>query len=133
MANLRGGIIPYVSTGARREVTRLASERIYIHANTWTRYVSAVLDKHGRLSISVEDGRDIIINVELPAYEGPHKDAFRPSIKASPEIEKELIKSLLRRRYGDDAAKATLIALEIRPQPAFWRRACASIRSSRRR
>jgi len=109
MANLRGGITPYMSSGARSEVTRLASEKISAHVKTWTRYVHVTLGKEGRLSIRVEDGNEAIVDVELPANQGQHKDAFESTIATSPEIERETLKTLLKKYFGDDMAKSLLI------------------------
>lgn len=117
MANLRAGIIPYMSTGPKREVTRLASDHIHVHANTWTRYVTVTLGKDGRLSVHVVDDGLRVIDVELPANEGPHKDAFTPIIKTSPEIEREILEALLKKYFGDDMAKSLLITLGLKGSP----------------
>ena len=117
MANLRAGVIPYMSTGAKKHITRLASESIYIHANTWLREVTATMDKDGRLSISVKSNSsnpDTIINVELPANQGQKKDAFVPGISMSPEMEKEVFNALLIKYFGDDMAKSLLITRGIK-------------------
>jgi len=114
MANLIGGITPYMSTGSKPEVTRLASERMGVHANTWTRYVDVTLGKEGRLSIRVEDGNEAIVDVELPANEGQYKDAFEPTIATSPKIEREMLEALLIKYFGDDMAKSLLITLGLK-------------------
>jgi len=91
IANLRGGIRPYMSTGAKKLTTRLASEEIEVFADTWTRHVKVNLSKDGRLSITVKDGsynnNKTIVDVELPS-----NDEFTPIIRTIEGIETELIK-----------------------------------------
>ena len=92
MANLRAGIRPYMSTGAKKLTTRLASEEIEVFADTWTRHVHVSLSKCGRLSITVKDGsynnNKTIVDVELPSIESP---PFKPTIRIKSDIEMEII------------------------------------------
>ena len=84
MAKLRATIRPEMSTGYKKETSRLASESIEVTANTWTRHVNATLGADGRLSLSVRDGAyhsdKAILIVELPAQDGEHADAFAAKI-----------------------------------------------------
>ena len=93
IANLRGGIIPYMSTGRKKEVTRLASEVIEVYADTWSRHVRIHLSKDGRLSVTVKDGsyhsNKMIVDVELPCIENP---PFNPIVRIQEGIEMEILK-----------------------------------------
>jgi hypothetical protein len=76
MANLRGGVTP----DRRGEATRLSSKHIHVWANTWTRMISVDLGKDGRTSITVTDGNETVLEVELPDNEGKDIDSFAPVI-----------------------------------------------------
>lgn len=93
MANLRGGIRPYMSTGAKKLTTRLASEQLEVFADTWTRHVQVNLSKDGRLNITVKDGsynnNKLIADIHLPGIKNPQ---FKPIVRTVEGIETEILK-----------------------------------------